>query len=111
MSQRTRFNYIQGQAPEETIEIIVGFRPSPASNAYIMETAISYSGITGASGRGSLGSIGTNKGTYNDMKVRFENPKVEYERKESALASDFSSYNRHLGAYNTEIGADMSEVV
>lgn len=39
------------------------------------------------------------------MKVRLENPKVEYERKESALASDFNAYNRHLGAYNTEIGA------
>jgi hypothetical protein len=83
VSQRTRFNYIRGQAPEETIEIIMGFRPSPASNAYIMKTAISYSGITGLSGRGSLGSIGTNKGTYNDMKVRFENLKVEYERKVS----------------------------
>ena len=48
-------------------------------------------------------AIGTTKGTYDDMKVRFENLKAEYERKKSALVSDSNAYNRRLGAYNAEI--------
>jgi hypothetical protein len=50
-------------------------------------------------------SIGTTKSTYDDMKVRFENLKVEYERKNSTLASDSNAYHRRLGAYNAEIEA------
>jgi hypothetical protein len=50
-------------------------------------------------------AIGTTKGTYDDMKVRFENLKVEYERKNSALASGSNAYKRRLGAYNAEIEA------
>jgi hypothetical protein len=50
-------------------------------------------------------SIGTTKGTYDDMKVRFENLKAEYERKNSALADDSNAYNRRLGAYNAELEA------
>ena len=50
-------------------------------------------------------AIGTTKGTYDDMKVRFENLKAEYERKNSALANDSNAYNRRLGAYNAEIEA------
>jgi hypothetical protein len=50
-------------------------------------------------------AIGTTKGTYDDMKVRFENLKAEFERKNSALASDTNAYNRRLGAHNAEIEA------
>ena len=50
-------------------------------------------------------AIGTTKGTYDDMKVRFENLKAEYERKNSALANDSNAYNRRLGVYNAEIEA------
>jgi hypothetical protein len=50
-------------------------------------------------------AIGTTKGTYDDMKVRFQNLKAEFERKNSALASDANAYNRRLGAYNAEIEA------
>lgn len=48
-------------------------------------------------------TIGTTKSTYDDMKVRFENLKVEFDRKNSALASDANAYKRRLGAYNAEI--------
>jgi Matrixin len=50
-------------------------------------------------------AIGTTKGTYDDMKVRFQNLKAEFERKNSALASDANAYNRRLGAHNAEIEA------
>lgn len=50
-------------------------------------------------------TIGTTKGTYDDMKVRFQNLKAEFERKNSALASDSSLYNRRLAAYHAEIEA------
>jgi hypothetical protein len=50
-------------------------------------------------------AIGTTKGTYDDMKIRFENLKAEYERENSALASDSEAYNRRLGAHNAEIEA------
>ena len=50
-------------------------------------------------------AIGTTKGAYDDMKVRFENLKAEYERKNSALASDSNVYHKRLGAYNAEIEA------
>jgi len=48
-------------------------------------------------------AIGTTKGTYDDMKVRFENLKAEYETKNSALASDSDAYSRRLGVYNAEV--------
>ena len=50
-------------------------------------------------------AIGTTKGAYDDMKVRFENLKAEYERENSALASDSNVYHKRLGAYNAEIEA------
>ena len=50
-------------------------------------------------------SIGTTKETYDDMKVRFENLKAEYERKSAALANDSNLYHKRLGAYNAEIEA------
>lgn len=50
-------------------------------------------------------SIGTTKDTYDDMKVRFENLKAEYERKSAALAGDSNVYNKRLGVYNAEIEA------
>ncbi len=50
-------------------------------------------------------AIGTTKGAYDDMKIRFENLKAEYETKNSALANDSNAYNRRLGAYNAEIEA------
>jgi len=50
-------------------------------------------------------AIGTTKGAYDDMKVRFENLKAEYERKNSALASNSNVYHKRLGAYNAEIEA------
>jgi hypothetical protein len=50
-------------------------------------------------------AIGTTKGTYDEMKVRFENLKAEYESKNSALAIDSHVYNRRLGAHNAEIEA------
>jgi hypothetical protein len=48
-------------------------------------------------------AIGTTKGTYDDMKVRFENLKAEYENKSAALAIDSNVYNRRLGVYNAEV--------
>jgi hypothetical protein len=50
-------------------------------------------------------AIGTTKGAYDDMKVRFLNLKVEYESKNSALAQDSNTYSRRLGAYNAQIEA------
>jgi len=48
-------------------------------------------------------AIGNTKSTYDDMKVRYENLKAEFDRKNSALAGDADAYKRRLGAYNAEI--------
>ena len=50
-------------------------------------------------------AIGTTKGTYDDMKVRFETLKAEYESKSAAFATDSNVYNTRLGAYNAEVEA------
>ncbi len=50
-------------------------------------------------------AIGTTKGTYDDMKVRFENLKTEFERKKAALANDFNVYQRRVSVYNAKIQA------
>ena len=46
--------------------------------------------------------IDNTKNSYDELKLRFENLKSEYEQKNSALASDFNTYNSRVSFFNAE---------
>jgi hypothetical protein len=46
--------------------------------------------------------IDNTKNSHDELKLRFENLKSEYEQKNSELASDFNTYNSRVGALNAE---------
>ncbi len=47
--------------------------------------------------------IGNTKNSHDELKLRLENLKSEYEQKNSELATDFNTYNSRVGAFNVEI--------
>ena len=47
--------------------------------------------------------IDRSKNSYEELKLRLENLKVEYEQKNAASANDLNFYNSRVNAFNTEI--------
>jgi len=53
--------------------------------------------------------IDNTKNSYEDLRLRFENLKTEYERRSAALAADFNAYNSRVSAFNAEIASQRQQ--